>query len=159
MVGFVWFVVGLSLSFSPPSDCISLPSMMTWAPCPHGVRTRGKKCASPTSKLTGLSGHSSGGGWQKAHSMAPPLGTFQRRLTVPALRTCVASVKHLLHPGKPVCIYQARTQVVLLDTQKTVSALCEPPSSGSTASFAFVSRCCSQNNQHRRQIASAAKAV
>ena len=33
----------LSLSFSPPSDCISLPSMMTWAPCPHGVRTRGKK--------------------------------------------------------------------------------------------------------------------
>ena len=43
MVGFVWFVVGLSLSFSPPSDCISLPSMMTWAPCPHGVRTRGKK--------------------------------------------------------------------------------------------------------------------
>ena len=43
MVGFVWFVVGLSLSFSPPSDCISLPSMMTWASCPHGVRTRGKK--------------------------------------------------------------------------------------------------------------------
>ena len=43
VVGFVWFVVGLSLSFSPPSDCISLPSMMTWAPCPHGVRTRGKK--------------------------------------------------------------------------------------------------------------------
>ena len=37
------FVVGLSLSFSPPSDCFSLPSMMTWAPCPHGVRTRGKK--------------------------------------------------------------------------------------------------------------------
>ena len=36
------FVVGLSLSFSSPSDCISLPSMMTWAPCPHGVRTRGK---------------------------------------------------------------------------------------------------------------------
>ena len=43
MVGFVWFVVGLSLSSSPPSDCISLPSMMTWASCPHGVRTRGKK--------------------------------------------------------------------------------------------------------------------
>ena len=39
----LFFVVGLSLSFSPPSDCISLPSMMTWAPCPHGVRTRGKK--------------------------------------------------------------------------------------------------------------------
>ena len=37
-----FFVVGLSLSFSPP-DCVSLPSMMTWAPCPHGVRTRGKK--------------------------------------------------------------------------------------------------------------------
>ena len=29
--------------FSPPSDCSSLPSTMTWAPCPHGVRTRGKK--------------------------------------------------------------------------------------------------------------------
>ena len=40
---FVWFVVGLFLSFSPPSDCFSFPSMMTWAPCPHGVRTRGKK--------------------------------------------------------------------------------------------------------------------
>ena len=37
------FVVGLSLFLSPPSDCISLPSMMTSAPCPHGVRTRGKK--------------------------------------------------------------------------------------------------------------------
>ena len=37
-----WFVVGLSVSFSPPSDCISFPSMMTWAPCPHGIRTRGK---------------------------------------------------------------------------------------------------------------------
>ena len=33
----------LSLFFSPPSDCSSLPSTMTWAPCPHGVRTRGKK--------------------------------------------------------------------------------------------------------------------
>ena len=32
-----------SLFFSPPSDCSSLPSTMTWAPCPHGVRTRGKK--------------------------------------------------------------------------------------------------------------------
>ena len=31
------------VSFSPPSDCISFPSMMTWAPCPHGIRTRGKK--------------------------------------------------------------------------------------------------------------------
>ena len=40
-----WFVVGLSVSFSPPSDCISFPSMMTWAPCPHGIRTRGKKRA------------------------------------------------------------------------------------------------------------------
>ena len=49
MVGFVWFVVGLSLSFSPPSDCISLPSMMTWASCPHGVRTRGtSRWAFPT---------------------------------------------------------------------------------------------------------------
>ena len=47
MVGFVWFVVGLSLSFSPPSDCSFLPSMMTWAPCPHGVRTRGKKMLAP----------------------------------------------------------------------------------------------------------------
>ena len=33
----------VALSSSPPSDCISFPSMMTWAPCPHGVRTRGKK--------------------------------------------------------------------------------------------------------------------
>ena len=33
----------MSLYFSPPSDCSSLPSTMTWAPCPHGVRTRGKK--------------------------------------------------------------------------------------------------------------------
>ena len=56
-VGFVWFVVGLSLSFSPPSDCISLPSMMTWAPCPHGVRTRGKKerCLDGASKKLLLS--------------------------------------------------------------------------------------------------------
>ena len=33
----------LSLFFSPPSDCSSLPSTMTWAPCPHGVRTHEKK--------------------------------------------------------------------------------------------------------------------
>ena len=40
------FVVGLSLFLSPPSNCFSPPSMMTWTPCPHGVRTRGKKiCA------------------------------------------------------------------------------------------------------------------
>ena len=32
-----------SSSMPRPLDCISLPSMMTWAPCPHGVRTRGKK--------------------------------------------------------------------------------------------------------------------
>ena len=38
VVGFVWFVVVVFV----PSDCISLSSM-TWAPCPHGVRTRGKK--------------------------------------------------------------------------------------------------------------------
>ena len=43
VVWLVWFVVGLSLSFSPPSDCFSLPSMMTWAPCPHGVRISWKK--------------------------------------------------------------------------------------------------------------------
>ena len=45
-VGFGLFGFGLfwlSLFFSPPSDCSSLPSTMTWAPCPHGVRTRGKK--------------------------------------------------------------------------------------------------------------------
>ena len=35
-----WF---LGSSFlSPPSVFSSLPSTMTWAPCPHGVRTRGK---------------------------------------------------------------------------------------------------------------------
>ena len=44
----LWFAVvfcllGCLCPFSPPSDCFSLPSMMTWAPCPHGVRTRGKK--------------------------------------------------------------------------------------------------------------------
>ena len=39
----VWFVLVLgSLFLSPPSVCSSLPSTMTWAPCPHGVRTRGK---------------------------------------------------------------------------------------------------------------------
>ena len=40
----VWFGLVLGSSFlSPPSVCSSLPSTMTWAPCPHGVRTRGKK--------------------------------------------------------------------------------------------------------------------
>ena len=29
--------------FSPSSSSVSLLSMMTWAPCPHAVRTRGKK--------------------------------------------------------------------------------------------------------------------
>ena len=39
-----WF---LGSSFlSPPSAFSSLPSTMTWAPCPHGVRTRGKKIVS-----------------------------------------------------------------------------------------------------------------
>ena len=38
-----FLVVGSSLFLSPPSGCLSFPSMMTWAPCPHGVRTRGKK--------------------------------------------------------------------------------------------------------------------
>ena len=44
-VGFGLFGLGCVgfLFFSPPSDCSSLPSTMTWAPCPHGVRTRGKK--------------------------------------------------------------------------------------------------------------------
>ena len=33
----VWFGLVLgSLFLSPPSDCSSLPSTMTWAPCPHG---------------------------------------------------------------------------------------------------------------------------
>ena len=41
LVVLVWCWVSLFLS--PPSDCSSLPSTMTWAPCPHGVRTRGKK--------------------------------------------------------------------------------------------------------------------
>ena len=40
---FVFGLFWLSLFFSPPSDCSSLPSTMTWEPCPHGVRTRGKK--------------------------------------------------------------------------------------------------------------------
>ena len=41
-----WF---LGSSFlSPPSVFSSLPSTMTWAPCPHGVRTRGKKKFSST---------------------------------------------------------------------------------------------------------------
>ena len=47
----VWLVLGFSF-LSPPSDCFSLPSTMTWAPCPHGVRTRGKK-SSHLSKALG----------------------------------------------------------------------------------------------------------
>ena len=44
----VWFGLVLGPSFlSPPSVCSSLPSTMTWAPCPHGVRTRGKKSNHP----------------------------------------------------------------------------------------------------------------
>ena len=43
----LWLVLfGLLLGCLCPflhHNCISLPSMMTWAPCPHGVRTRGKK--------------------------------------------------------------------------------------------------------------------
>ena len=43
----VWFGLVLGPSFlSPPSVCSSLPSTMTWAPCPHGVRTRGEKNSS-----------------------------------------------------------------------------------------------------------------
>ena len=45
----VWCWVSLFLS--PPSDCSSLPSMMTWAPCPHGVRTRGKKISNDQKPL------------------------------------------------------------------------------------------------------------
>ena len=51
----LFFVVGLSLSFSPPSDCNSLPSMITWAPCPHGVRTRGKKGQKATQPVSRFS--------------------------------------------------------------------------------------------------------
>ena len=54
MVGCWFFVVGLSLFLSPPSDCFSLPSMMTWAPCPHGVRARGKKRTGCTYKSRGI---------------------------------------------------------------------------------------------------------
>ena len=46
--GLVCLVLGwfLGSSFlSPPSVFSSLPSTMTWAPCPHGVRTRGKNSA------------------------------------------------------------------------------------------------------------------
>ena len=50
--GWCW----VSLFFSPPSDCSSLPSTMTWTPCPHGVRTRGKtNCASHDSLPAGAS--------------------------------------------------------------------------------------------------------
>ena len=42
-VVFCGWVVFVLFSTRSPSDCISLPSMMIWAPCPHGVRTRGKK--------------------------------------------------------------------------------------------------------------------
>ena len=51
------FSVGFGLifgSFSPLSDCSSLPSTMTWAPCPHGVRTRGKKIGHSTRALFGI---------------------------------------------------------------------------------------------------------
>ena len=50
-----------SLFFSPPSDCFSLPSTMTWAPCPHGVRTRGKKGSGSSSGVEALLSSSSSG--------------------------------------------------------------------------------------------------
>ena len=64
--------------------------------CP--VNGQWRDCASPTSKSTVLSGHCSGGGWQKAHSVALTLGTSQRRLSLTTLRTYTALVKHLLRP-------------------------------------------------------------
>ena len=55
----VWFGLVLGPSFlSPPSVCSSLPSTMTWAPCPHGVRTRGKKtCATDSARWMGKHKH------------------------------------------------------------------------------------------------------
>ena len=53
MFGFGLF---LAVSVPPPSVCSSLPSTMTWAPCPHGVRTRGKKRMQPKKPAHPVSG-------------------------------------------------------------------------------------------------------
>ena len=37
--------------FSPSSSSVSSLSMMTWAPCPHGVRTRGKNHSGPADSI------------------------------------------------------------------------------------------------------------
>ena len=40
----VWFWVGFGVFVPFSTICLFFPSFtMTWAPCPHGVRTRGKK--------------------------------------------------------------------------------------------------------------------
>ena len=62
--------------------------------CP--VNGQWRDCASLTSKSTASSGHSSGGEWQKEHSLALTLS--QRRLTLPTLWTYTALVKHLPRP-------------------------------------------------------------
>ena len=55
---FGFWVGFLGSSFlSPPSVFSSLPSTMTWAPCPHGVRTRGKKKLCGRKCFCHLSGH------------------------------------------------------------------------------------------------------
>ena len=58
-----WFVVGLSVSFSPPSDCISLPSMMTWGTMPTRRPYSWKKKGS-------LSHTRHSGAWRLLHAVS-----------------------------------------------------------------------------------------
>ena len=123
----VWCWVSLFLS--PPSDCSSLPSTMTWAPCPHGVRTRGKKkmlsapieqrdrchtaeiqsghssngCPKRKTKLREL--HSAAGMQSRTQSRTPSKGarTFHRRTCSRGQRLICAhrfgSSAHTVHGG------------------------------------------------------------
>ena len=130
---------------------MALPSLQLYSDLPLNGQWR--DCASPTSKLTGLSGHSSGGEWPKAHSMALTLGTSQRRLTLtsgPAPRAApLANLFAFAKQGHKLCSFIPQKQL----------ALYANPLFWQYGLFAFVSRCCAHNNQHRRQNASAAKAA
>ena len=65
---------------------------------------------------------------QKAHAL--PLGTTQRRKTLTTLRTCTASVKHLLHPWQ-TCLHLPSKDTNCVPYPKSSW---RTPSSGSAAS-------------------------
>ena len=78
----------LSLFFSPPSDRSSLPSTMTWAPCPHGVQKN-------SGLLWTQAKARAHDGYQRACDSCDPRGLFSSKTRG------ISHVRDRMQPGRP----------------------------------------------------------